>query len=400
MAFSAGLVCFTYSSNQKRLVTSCATIFTSFTSSALLAVAIWFALERFVFARTKGSRWLADYFKDARRSFLDKTGLSWFGKVPPKHVKAISGKLSRAGTSLYRASSGVFPTRPRTTSDCSSGYEESEGYMAASASGGAGNGSESLPMYETPTGKPVGHARRFSESTSRSIPSRKNTASPGVPSTILEGVEVRGSPVQERNLHLSNLTLPDSPMAVDFASPTSPTPPTPKARFQAAARQIGRSQMMSNLFKPANPTPRQQSTIMLPGGRQDTLQSSRMRSYTDASAYLVRPPRVAIVMPALKKLAPTQILDEHHGLVRHLQFSPDGKWLATGSWDRRAIIWKVERQQLSLHKVLAHPGQGFIGQVAWSPDGVFLLTKMHKTIKVWTGGVSFKAYDVVGFLTS
>ena len=45
------------------------------------------------------------------------------------------------------------------------------------------------------------------------------------------------------------------------------------------------------------------------------------------------------------------------------------------------------------HRVLAHP-QGFVGQVAWSPKGDLLLTKMNRGIKVWNdGGVCKKTID-------
>ena len=34
-------------------------------------------------------------------------------------------------------------------------------------------------------------------------------------------------------------------------------------------------------------------------------------------------------------------------------------------------------------RVLGHP-TGFVGQVAWSPDGSLLLTKLTRGIRVWT----------------
>lgn len=92
----------------------------------------------------------------------------------------------------------------------------------------------------------------------------------------------------------------------------------------------------------------------------------------------------------LKALKPTQRLIEHGGLVRHLQFSPNCKWLATCSWDERTIIWKVEATLLQ-HRVLAHPGTGLLSQVAWSPDGKYLLTRTFRHVKVWAAEVSPEA---------
>ena len=39
--------------------------------------------------------------------------------------------------------------------------------------------------------------------------------------------------------------------------------------------------------------------------------------------------REATLIPKLQSLEVTQDLDEHQALVRHVQFSPDGKFLAT-----------------------------------------------------------------------
>jgi WD repeat-containing protein 26 len=91
--------------------------------------------------------------------------------------------------------------------------------------------------------------------------------------------------------------------------------------------------------------------------------------------------RFTILQSALRKLAVTQYLEGHTALVRHLQFSPDGKYLATASWDRTAIIWKVG-DPFSTHKILAHAA-GFVNQVAWSPDGAYILTRVAKQIKLW-----------------
>lgn len=102
--------------------------------------------------------------------------------------------------------------------------------------------------------------------------------------------------------------------------------------------------------------------------------------------------RVAALVPQLQKLATTQDLPAHQALVRHLQFSLDGKFLATSSWDRTSVIFHVG-DPFTAHRTLAHPS-GFVGQVAWSPSGNILLTKLNRAIKVWTAaGVCTKTID-------
>ncbi|KAG8932386.1 hypothetical protein FRC00_014649 [Tulasnella sp. 408] len=146
----------------------------------------------------------------------------------------------------------------------------------------------------------------------------------------------------------------DHPLQDDSQDPSPPpTSPTPKMRFIEAVNKVRNLERMK-------PTPK-------------SPQNER---------FAPRPTRLAELIPRLKALKPTQELIDHVGLVRHLQFSPDGKWLATCSWDRKAIIWKVEAT-LSQHRVLAHAGAGFLSQVAWSPDGKFLLTRTYRHVKVW-----------------
>lgn len=74
---------------------------------------------------------------------------------------------------------------------------------------------------------------------------------------------------------------------------------------------------------------------------------------------MLRASRVAALVPKLKSLEATQDLAAHQALVRHLQFSPNGKFLATSrydfnqyrltvqsnhtesSWDRTSVIFRV-----------------------------------------------------------
>lgn len=51
--------------------------------------------------------------------------------------------------------------------------------------------------------------------------------------------------------------------------------------------------------------------------------------------------RLTILTPKLRTLQPTQELMAHESPVRHMQFSPDGRFLATTSWERTSQIFRV-----------------------------------------------------------
>jgi hypothetical protein len=111
------------------------------------------------------------------------------------------------------------------------------------------------------------------------------------------------------------------------------------------------------------------------------------------------PQRIRTYVPMLRTLHPGQLLDGHLGLVRHLQFSPDGKFLATCSWDRTALIWKVNSEpsmEIELMHSLVRNDQvgGLVSQVAWSPSGHQLLTRQRRCIRLWIPKV-FSAIDEI-----
>ena len=71
----------------------------------------------------------------------------------------------------------------------------------------------------------------------------------------------------------------------------------------------------------------------------------------------------------------------HIDRVNHVSFSPDGKYLATASWDGTAKVWEIpsgdEINTLSGHS-------GIVWEVIFSPDGNRLVTSsLDNTVKVW-----------------
>ncbi|KAK6142342.1 hypothetical protein DH2020_022690 [Rehmannia glutinosa] len=94
-----------------------------------------------------------------------------------------------------------------------------------------------------------------------------------------------------------------------------------------------------------------------------------------------------------------QILQEHSDEVWFLQFSHNGKYLASSSGDCLVIIWEVKvNGQVSVrHRLSGH--QKPVSYISWSPDDHQLLTcGMEETIRRWdiTSGECLQVYEKTG----
>ncbi len=71
-----------------------------------------------------------------------------------------------------------------------------------------------------------------------------------------------------------------------------------------------------------------------------------------------------------------------HGAVAAADFSPDGKFVVTGSWDNSAKIWDAKTGQATVKLQNGH--SGYVNSVAVSPDSQMVLTGSDDTTaKLW-----------------
>ncbi|MCH2113646.1 MAG: protein kinase [Pirellulales bacterium] len=71
-----------------------------------------------------------------------------------------------------------------------------------------------------------------------------------------------------------------------------------------------------------------------------------------------------------------------HGAVSAADISPDGRLLATGSWDQSAKVWNTKTGQAVCKLAGVH--QGYVNSVEFSPDGKSILTASDDgTARLW-----------------
>jgi WD40 repeat protein len=84
------------------------------------------------------------------------------------------------------------------------------------------------------------------------------------------------------------------------------------------------------------------------------------------------------------------VLIGHKGYVNGLAFSPDGQYLASGSWDNTVRLWNMTTPKPNcVHTFIGHANK--VTCVAFSPDGNWLASGAGQEIKLWN--IPPRTYD-------
>lgn len=309
---------------------------------------------------------LADIHNRTRRS----PPIDWVASVPPRHLKRAAtwseDNWRRASARLTRVSTLVGDTvitRMRTQgSRTSFNVEAGLGNDVALPSGECILPMVS-PILQSPPKSPLSSVAVLPQLTEEEAPESPTLRNPIPPSTSTASV---------------------STVVSDGAASSS------ESHAQLGAGKKRLKDIVRNVMRVRQSAAGM--TLSMPN-RQRTVSSSAFTAGTDGGRSMsefstlanVRVSRVASLVPQLKSLVPVHFIQPHSALVRHMQFSPNGEYLATCSWDRTCAVFRV-KDFSAPPRVLAHP-QGFVGQVAWSPKGDLLLTKMVRGMKLWTSEV-------------
>ena len=269
---------------QNSVVATVTTVFTAFSSFGLIAVSAWFASERWVFSRHKGKKWLQDSLDD------------WWDvmmSIPPFHQFVEC--LPRFEVWTTSVSRGTRAAARHTGSAVTSFFHRRSAETLQPPSSEISLPSAASPEYIVPNSP---RTRYGSENTFTA------SSSPIPPATVAKSTH--GSTV--------SFAHPSEKLSETTGTPASSTPL--RGRFTQAVRNVIR--MQQAIPDPAR-TRSMSPTLLSP----DTIHSKDTRPMPMQSS------RMAGLLPKLRGLEPTQDLAAHQALVRHLQFSPNGKFLAT-----------------------------------------------------------------------
>ncbi|KAF8322778.1 WD40-repeat-containing domain protein [Cantharellus anzutake] len=321
LAFSAGLVCFTFSNfHHYPVIPIVITVCTSISSFALLSVGLWFFGERCTFKRTNGKKWLIQVVPAAVENVKGYSGYRAATTYFRNLGVLLRPTLDCAKRQISRVTQSMGVPRPETVISSLS---------ARSASRGVRETEGSLPLHSNEVVTSSSNGDPHTPPSPDDPPSLGGT-SPHQPSPLRSGMEKIAATAFDFTHRLVSIGDASRSGSLGTSVGSPPGSPSPAGQFV-----IGQIPHATTEAHSAN-VPRGDSAQLM------------------------------AITSSLKGI--------------DLRFSPKGDYLATCAWGDPIIIWKVDHK-LSVHRKIPHFSD-MVSQVTWSPDGKYLLLFSQDGVEV------------------
>ncbi|KAF9391633.1 hypothetical protein CPB97_005928 [Podila verticillata] len=202
-------------------------------------------------------------------------------------------------------------------------------------------------------------------------------------------------------------------MATHTHSPNSPTPHTQTQGTVRGDMASAVGQLLSNMSIASQQANSTESSTASPGSGNDAstrggseaqLKSADLIKVEDDSVRRLNMGSIVARQDSSSKSDGRQFflkndLKGHQGAVYSVQYSPNGKFLATGSFDKTVRIWDGST---NMNELFVLKGHGLnISDLAWGYDSSLLLSAAYdKTCKLWDveSGKQLDSFEGEGFV--
>jgi len=291
-------------------------VLTALTSFGLCAVSAWFATERWIFMRYQGKKWLDDVLTEITETMLQN-----------RVVDISRHGIEKIGSGLLLANSVTFQILDATqarfrafflSSSCISNRQDDPESALPTTNDYVPQASSDRSK-ESPAGALSSTGRKFRDKAPGSLSLHTNLGSsingPRSPSIASQD---KKSPIYDVFSHTNATLFPTGGGTVSAG----------KQRWMNAVRAV----RLQAVGGEQSPTP----TVGTPGepSRRRTGSSSNLTDALKKKASVttkgaIAKSRSSSLIPKLKELEAVEDLAAHTALVKHMEFSPDGKYLAT-----------------------------------------------------------------------